>query len=236
MKCIELTEKNYLLFQERFKMNDPTALKIFKDVLLIGDTTMELISELPFGCDDPREFIGHERYPTNRAAIPHWLTKVVNNLAKSIESTLGVNIYTDSNSTHADWLLINRYVKGDECSWHQDFHVDDERDEFFLDQPHLTPCRVVISLGPSKVFQTLSRKGIDGVRSHEMSHLDAVFITTSFDKDNVHQVEQSSLEDDQIRYTFMLTFGIKVKDLEEVTKKVTLVKLFPIPSKQEVAH
>lgn len=168
----------------------------------IDEDLLSSIKSLPFEYDAPDEFTEHKRYCINKNNLQH--PKFIENIALYICNIL--NIMSNSklfvfDESLLNSILINRYEKGESCGWHQDF--DDEQ-WCSSDKNHAV--RIVLPIGPSKIFQIrdIETKTIKDIL---MQSGDVVIISESFDKLYEHGMPIPN--DNEIRYTFMMTFEIR---------------------------
>lgn len=166
------------------------------------------IKALPYGYDAVDEFNEHQRYWTERhEVIPDFIQKLTLVICNYL------NVLSSSTSFVYDerlmrFILINRYEKGEGCSWHQDF--DDER---FCDSTSDWAVRFILHIGPDKIFQIrdLQTKTVQDIK---LKSGDAMLMSEPFDQEYEHNMPIPG--DDLIRYTFMTTFEIPKTDLARV--------------------
>jgi len=163
----------------------------------------KLISELEFIYDAPGEFEEHKRYIFKNDTYSLFLTEFTNRIYDNISKRTGCDIIEQSSLTES--LLINKYEGHEECSWHRDF------DEPWFNDANIKAIRFILTLGPDKIFK-ISNKSQE-ITTYTLSSGDVVILGEGFDELYQHSVPTHN--DDKLRYTYMLTLGIKANEVKQ---------------------
>lgn len=179
----------------------------FKGLIPKSLIKVEDFSTLPYQYEpDEENFKEHMRYPIEKVQLPDFIL--------DLERWIYEILFKDYSDREKDNILVNKYQGNEGCNWHQDY------DEPWSNKIDQKAARLVLTIGPDKIFKVRNIKTRE-VQEILLSHGDCVIMSENFDQYFEHSVPISN--DGQVRYTFMITFGVhedRIKSLFEKLSKM----------------